>query len=86
MNAQSSTGPSMDFRSKVARHLVRMAAESEGVEAWLLRHGGTPDDIGEVTHRLAQALYADAEDAAMFNVGLIVELGQRLPPRTYDRN
>jgi|SaaInl4_200m_RNA_FD_contig_21_1053104_length_362_multi_6_in_0_out_0_1 hypothetical protein len=58
--------------SEIAREVVRLAADSEGLERWLTVHGGSSTSPSLATRAMARSLYGDSEDGLMFNVALVL--------------
>ncbi len=61
------------FHALIARDLVRLAAEAEGLDTWLSVHGGR-----YATRRIAYSLFGDNEDASIFNAAMTLELDRQL--------
>jgi hypothetical protein len=58
------------FVSQVGHDLVRMAAICDGLENWLVRHGGSIAAPGIATRKLAAEMYGESEEAAVLNTAM----------------
>lgn len=68
------TAASGKFVRQLGHDLVRMAVGQEGLERWLVEHGGSITLPGAATRRLAADMYGDAEEAALINAAMTFEI------------
>jgi len=62
------------FIASVAHDIIRMAADSEGLENWLKRHSGSMSVPGKATRNYAHNLFGDTMDAVLFNSLLVLQV------------
>jgi len=87
MNTQRTVSATVSygqFIAAVAHDIVRMAADSEGLESWLKRHSGSMLVPAKATRNYAQNLFGDTMDAVLFNSLLVLQVetvNRRRPAR-----
>ena len=60
--------------NSIAREVVRLAADAEGLEAWLKNHAGSLTVPGQATRNYAHSLFGDTDDAVLFNTLLVLQV------------
>lgn len=65
---------SFKFIGEIARDMVRLAASAEGLEAWPAANAVSTGSCAVLGHRIADAVYGDEEEAAVFRCAMTLEL------------
>ena len=68
---------STEFSVQIARDLIKLASNDEGIEIWLAQHGGSLDVPSRATRRIAYDLFGDSTEACLFNAALVLEVDRQ---------